>query len=114
MTVLAQFAMGDAWRVGVDPSERTGLVTLLVRNPIFAAMIPAFMGILLLAPNVLTIAAAILLTVALELHVRLIEEPYLLRVHGEQCAAYAARVGRFIPGIGCPRLRRAARKRADG
>jgi len=108
MTVLAQFAMGDAWRVGVDPSERTELVTdgpfSLARNPIFAAMIPAFTGIVLLAPNVLTIAGAILLTVALELHVRLIEEPYLQRVHGERYAAYAARVGRFLPGIGRLRL----------
>jgi protein-S-isoprenylcysteine O-methyltransferase Ste14 len=108
MTVLAQFAMGDAWRVGVDPSERTELVTdgpfSLARNPIFAAMIPAFMGITLLAPNVLTIAGATLLTLALELHVRLVEEPYLLRVHGEQYATYAARVGRFLPGIGRLRL----------
>jgi protein-S-isoprenylcysteine O-methyltransferase Ste14 len=108
MTLLAQFAMGDAWRVGVDLSERTELVTdgpfSLARNPIFAAMIPAFTGIVLLAPNPLTIAGMILLTVALELHVRLIEEPYLLRVHGEQYAAYAARVGRFLPGIGRLRL----------
>ncbi len=104
MTVLAQFAMGDAWRVGVDPSERTELVIngpfSLARNPIFAAMIPSFTGTTLLAPNVLTVAGAILLVVALELHVRFIEEPYLLRVHGEQYAAYAARVGRFLPGIG--------------
>ncbi len=110
MTVLAQFAMGDAWRVGVDPSERTELVTdglfSLARNPIFAAMIPAFMGITLLAPNVLTLAGVILLTVALELHVRLIEEPYLLGVHGEQYAAYAAQVGRFLPGFGRLRINR--------
>jgi protein-S-isoprenylcysteine O-methyltransferase Ste14 len=104
MTVLAQFAMGDAWRVGVDPSERTKLVTdgpfSLARNPIFTAMMPAFTGIVLLAPNLLTIAGAILLTIALELHVRLIEEPYLQRVHGEQYATYAAQVGRFLPAIG--------------
>jgi protein-S-isoprenylcysteine O-methyltransferase Ste14 len=103
-TVVAQFAMGDAWRIGVDPSEQTELVThgpfSVVRNPIFAAMIPSFIGIALLAPNVLTIAGATLLTVALELHVRLIEEPYLQRVHGEQYAVYAAQVGRFLPGIG--------------
>jgi len=103
-TVLAQFAMGDAWRVGVDPSERTELVThgpfLLVRNPIFAAMIPAFVGVALLAPDLVTIAGAILLVVALELQTRLIEEPYLARAHGEQYAAYAARAGRFLPKVG--------------
>jgi len=103
-TLVAQFAMGDAWRVGVDPSERIDLVTdgpfALVRNPIFAAMIPAFSGVALLAANVVTLAGVILLIVALELHVRLTEEPYLLTVHPEQYAAYAARVGRFLPGIG--------------
>jgi protein-S-isoprenylcysteine O-methyltransferase Ste14 len=103
-TVVAQFAMGDAWRIGVDPSEKTELVTdgpfAVVRNPIFAAMIPAFTGIALLAPNVLTLTGAILAILALELQTRLVEEPYLATVHGEQYAAYAARVGRFFPGIG--------------
>jgi protein-S-isoprenylcysteine O-methyltransferase Ste14 len=108
LTVLAQFAMGNQWRIGVDPLERTELVAdgpfALVRNPIYAAMIPTFAGIALLAPNIATIAAAILVLVGLELHTRLVEEPYLLEVHGEQYASYAARVGRFLPGIG--RLRR--------
>jgi protein-S-isoprenylcysteine O-methyltransferase Ste14 len=108
ITVVTQFAMGDAWRIGVDPSERTELVTdgpfSEVRNPIFAAMIPSFAGIALLAPNVVTIAGAILLIVVLELQTRLVEEPYLSKVHGEQYAAYAARVGRFLPGFGRLRL----------
>lgn len=109
MTVHAQFAMGDAWRIGVDPSERTGLICdgpfSRVRNAIFAAMIPAFAGIVLLAPNATTLSGAGLLAVGIELHVRLIEEPYLLGVHDKRYAAYAARVGRFIPGIGRLRLR---------
>jgi protein-S-isoprenylcysteine O-methyltransferase Ste14 len=104
ITSVAQFVMGDAWRIGVDPSEHTELVThgpfSLVRNPIYAAMIPSFIGITLLAPNAVTIAGAILLVVALELQTRLIEEPYLSRVHGERYAVYAARVGRFLPAIG--------------
>jgi protein-S-isoprenylcysteine O-methyltransferase Ste14 len=108
LTVLAQFAMGDAWRIGVDPLECTELVAdgpfSLVRNPIYAAMMPVFAGIMLLAANVVTLAGAVLLAVALDLHTRLIEEPYLLSVHGERYASYGARVGRFLPGIG--RLRR--------
>jgi len=103
-TVAAQFAMGDAWRIGVDPEEQTELVTdgpfALVRNPIYGAMIPAFIGIALLAPNILTISGAILLVAALELHTRLIEEPYLNRIHGQRYADYASRVGRFLPAIG--------------
>jgi protein-S-isoprenylcysteine O-methyltransferase Ste14 len=108
ITSVAQFAMGDAWRIGVDPAERTELVIhgpfSLVRNPIFAAIIPSFTGIALLAPNAVTIVGAVLLMVAVELQTRLIEEPYLSRVHGEQYTVYAARVGRFLPGIGCLRL----------
>jgi protein-S-isoprenylcysteine O-methyltransferase Ste14 len=108
ITVIAQFGMGEAWRIGVDPSERTALVThgsfSVVRNPIYAAMIPFFTGIALLAPNGVTLAGAILLMVALELQTRFVEEPFLSRVHGEQYAAYAAQVGRFLPGIGRLRL----------
>jgi protein-S-isoprenylcysteine O-methyltransferase Ste14 len=107
ITSVAQFAMGDAWRIGVDPAGRTELVThgpfSLVRNPIYAAMIPSFMGIALLAPNAVTVTGAMLLIVALELQTRLIEEPYLSVVHGERYAVYATRVGRFLPGIGCLR-----------
>jgi protein-S-isoprenylcysteine O-methyltransferase Ste14 len=107
-TFGAQLAMGEAWRVGVDPGERTRLVTggpfAIVRNPVYAGMIPFFAGIALLVPGPLTIAGAVLLVVALELQIRLVEEPYLKRVHGAAYADYAGRVGRFLPGIG--RLRR--------
>jgi protein-S-isoprenylcysteine O-methyltransferase Ste14 len=103
-TLAAQLAMGDAWRIGVDPSEHTELVTTgpfaIVRNPIYAAMIPSFTGIALLAPNLLTILGVALLIAALELQTRLVEEPYLLRLHGERYALYASRVGRLFPGVG--------------
>jgi protein-S-isoprenylcysteine O-methyltransferase Ste14 len=107
-TVGAQLAMGASWRVGVDPEERTRLVTdgpfAVVRNPIYAGVIPFFAGIALLVPSIVTIAGAILIVVALELQTRLVEEPHLLRSHGREYADYAARVGRFVPGLG--RLRR--------
>lgn len=104
LTFGAQLAMGDAWRVGVDPEERTELVTGgpfgLVRNPIYSAMIPTVLGLALMVPNVLAVAALLTLVIALELQVRLVEEPYLLQVHGDAYAEYAARVGRFAPGLG--------------
>jgi protein-S-isoprenylcysteine O-methyltransferase Ste14 len=103
-TLVAQGAMGSSWRVGVDASERTDLVTdgpfSVVRNPIFAAMMPAVLGLALLVPNVLSLAGVLLLLVAVELQVRLVEEPHLLRSHGDRYAAYASRVGRFVPGLG--------------
>jgi protein-S-isoprenylcysteine O-methyltransferase Ste14 len=104
LTFGAQLAMGDAWRIGVDPEERTELVTDgpfgLVRNPIYSAMIPTVLGLVLMVPNALAIAAIVCLVIALELQVRLVEEPHLLRTHGAAYADYAARVGRFVPGVG--------------
>lgn len=104
LTFGAQLAMGNSWRIGVDPDERTELITdgpfQLVRNPIYSAMIPTVLGLVLMVPNILSIAALAALVVALELQVRKVEEPYLLQVHGREYADYAARVGRFIPGLG--------------
>ncbi len=104
LTFGAQLAMGDAWRIGVDPEERTELVTGgpfgLVRNPIYSAMLPTVFGLVLMVPSVVAIAGLATLFAGLELQVRLVEEPYLLQVHGNAYADYAAHVGRFVPGFG--------------
>ncbi len=103
-TVYAQIAMGESWRVGVDEQERTALVTsgpfAVVRNPIYAAFLPATVGLALLVPNAVAFVGLAMLFVALEIQVRLVEEPYLLRAHGDSYRQYAARVGRFVPGLG--------------
>ncbi len=80
----------------------------LVRNPFSTAMITAALGVALVVPTVIALAAFAAILVAVELHVRLVEEPYLLRTHGEADSAYAARVGRFVPAVG--RLRRNRRQ----
>lgn len=109
-TFYAQVAMGTSWRIGVDESERTELVTSgpfgLVRNPIFSAMLPTALGLVLVVPSWVALLGLVGLAVALELQVRVVEEPYLLRAQGERYAQYAARVGRFVPGVG--RLREQA------
>lgn len=104
LTFAAQLAMGDSWRIGVDPDEQLALVTdgpfALVRNPIYSAMIPTVLGLVLLVPSAVALAAFACLVAGLELQVRLVEEPYLLETHGGEYAGYAARVGRFVPGLG--------------
>lgn len=104
LTFYAQVAMGTSWRIGVDHEERTQLVTTgpfaLVRNPIFAAMLPTALGLTLLVPSWVAIAGLAGLVVALELQVRVVEEPYLLAVHGDAYSDYAADVGRFFPSVG--------------
>lgn len=103
-TFAAQLAMGDSWRIGVESEERTDLVTdglfALVRNPIYSAMLPTALGLALLVPSAIALLAFAALVVALELQVRVVEEPYLIRTHGDEYADYGARVGRFVPGIG--------------
>lgn len=103
-TFLAQLAMGDSWRIGVESEERTELVTDglfgLVRNPIYSAMVPTVLGLALMVPSPLALIAFVALVLALELQVRVVEEPYLFRAHGSAYVQYAARVGRFVPGIG--------------
>ena len=103
-TLWSQLAMGASWRIGVDEGERTALVThgpfRLVRNPIFTAMIATAAGIALLVPGVPALSGVACLVIGLELHVRLVEEPYLRRTHDRRYATWAARTGRFVPGLG--------------
>lgn len=90
-TFATQLAMGTSWRIGVDETERTDLVT---------AMATTGLGLALMVPNLVALLGFALLLVALQLQVRVVEEPYLVRTHGQSYAAYAATVGRFIPGLG--------------
>ena len=106
-TVYAQLDMGDSWRIGVDPGETTTLVRTgvfgWVRNPIFTAMITFGFGIALVTPNLVAIAGFLLLVATIELQVRIVEEPYLLTVHGDAYRDYLANIGRFVPGVGVDR-----------
>lgn len=103
-TLYAQLTMGESWRVGVDEREKTDLVTggpfAVVRNPIFAAMIPTSLGLTFMVPNVVAFAGFAALVLALEIQVRLVEEPYLRATHGPAYVSYAARTGRFAPRVG--------------
>ena len=103
-TVATQLAMGTSWRIGVDDTETTELVTTgpfaLARNPIFTAMATTGLGLGLMVPNLVAMLGFVLLVVALQLQVRVVEEPYLLRTHATSYESYAASVGRFLPGLG--------------
>ncbi|MGB3412030.1 MAG: isoprenylcysteine carboxylmethyltransferase family protein [Microthrixaceae bacterium] len=103
-TTAAQVRMGASWRIGVDPAERTGLVTggvfALVRNPIFTAMLVTALGLTLMVGNIISLAGLGALFAALEVQVRFVEEPYLRTVHGPDYERYTATAGRFLPGLG--------------
>jgi protein-S-isoprenylcysteine O-methyltransferase Ste14 len=102
-TLAAQTGMGASWRIGVDPAERTDLVTTgpllgAVRNPIFTAMVAAQLGVVLMVPTWVSVLALVALVVAVQLQIRAVEEPYLQSVHGVAYVEYASRTGRFFPG----------------
>ncbi|MGW8437857.1 methyltransferase family protein [Nocardiopsis sp. NPDC055879] len=96
--------MGTSWRIGADEGERTVLIThgvfAPVRNPVFTGRGALLFGQVLAVPSALSVAALLVFVVAVQVQVRAIEEPYLLRIHGAACSGYAARTGRFRPGIG--------------
>lgn len=66
--------MGDSWRIGVEPTERTALVTThpfgLVRNPIFTAAVTTFTRAQRHA-----VGGLLTLIVGIELQVGTAEEP---------------------------------------
>jgi protein-S-isoprenylcysteine O-methyltransferase Ste14 len=103
-TLATQLAMGASWRPDVDPTTRTALVTTgpfrLVRNPIFTATAATAAGLALIVPNLVAVTMLAAFLTALQVQVRLVEEPYLHRVHGTAWEQYAARTGRFLPWIG--------------
>jgi protein-S-isoprenylcysteine O-methyltransferase Ste14 len=104
VVIAAQYQMGNSWRIGVEPRETTPLITVglfgIVRNPIFSGMLLATAGMLTMVPNLISAVAFGSLFVGLQMQVRLIEEPHLVRVHGNQYLSYAGLVGRFLPWIG--------------
>lgn len=102
-TLAGQAGMGASWRIGVDPAERTELVTsgifAVVRNPIFTTMVAAQLGLLLVVPSWLSLLGLGCLTLAVQIQVRAVEEPYLRAVHGAAYRHYEASVGRFLPRV---------------
>ena len=100
---VAQQGMGRSWRIGVDTAG-SELVTAgpfrHVRHPIYSFLVLLHLAVALLVPNAAGIASLALAVLFVELQARAVEEPWLLREHGGAYAAYAARTGRFIPGVG--------------
>ena len=85
--LAAQLAMGESWRIGVDESERTNLVTdgmfRYVRNPIFSFVGVSMLGFFLTVPNGWALIAMVLTAIGIHLQVRFVEEPHLLSVHSK-------------------------------
>ena len=102
LEVAGQLSMGGSFRVGLDDRPTT-LITSgpfrLVRNPVFAGLLVALSGFVLLTPSPWSLMGVLWIASLIAIQIRL-EEAHLFRLHGEEYASYASRVGRFLPGIG--------------
>jgi protein-S-isoprenylcysteine O-methyltransferase Ste14 len=103
VVVVGQAQMGKSWRMCVDDAKRTELVTTGVfgfsRNPLYSASNLLLVGVLLLSPSPWTVSLLATGYLLVSLQTRL-EEAHMLALHGKTYRAYAARVGRFVPGLG--------------
>ncbi len=103
LMVAAQLGMGASWRVGIDEEASPGLVTgglyRVCRNPIYLGMFISLVGLVAVLPTWPTVA--ILLAVFFSIRSQVFEEEeYLIKTYGDEYREYAARIGRFVPGLG--------------
>jgi protein-S-isoprenylcysteine O-methyltransferase Ste14 len=95
--------MGTSWRLGIDPREKTALVTTglyaRVRHPIYGLSIALMLGTLAAAPSVPMAVVAFIHIALLQVEARR-EESHLRRVHGAEYDAYSRKTGRVLPRRG--------------
>lgn len=100
LTVVCWRNMGTAWRMGIDPNEKNRLVFggpfALVRHPIYALSTVLCWGTAAVIPSPAMLIVAVGHTLLLQWEARR-EEDHMTAQHGEAYAAYARRVGRFVP-----------------
>lgn len=97
--IIAQFQMGNSWRIGINENEKTTLITNRLyqysRNPIYLGLLISFFGFFLIAPNALSLCCLVLSYPSVEIKIRL-EEQYLIEKHGNDFRAYMEKVNRWI------------------
>lgn len=97
--MIAQMNMGRSWRIGIDHARATDLVSdglfRCSRNPIFLGMIVLLIGLLLVQPDAVTLAAFVAGFISISVQIRL-EEQHLSALHGVTYQQYCAKVRRWI------------------
>lgn len=93
-------AMGRAWRIGIDPENRSELAQdgpyRWIRHPIYSGMLVMLIGTATLVSHPAVAGAALLTGLGIT-HQAHREEQYLLGAFGDRYAGYLARTGRFFP-----------------
>ena len=101
-TIFCWRQMGRSWRMGIDPGERTPLITsgafAILRHPIYALSQTMMAGTIIALPTPLLILIATLHIFLLHWEARR-EERHMIRLHGDVYQQYRQRVGGFIPKV---------------
>lgn len=96
---VAAFSMKSSWRVGIDKSTNTTLITNGIykysRNPAFLGFDFMFIGLFMLFPNILTLITILLSAFSIHLLI-LQEEKHLLEVFGREYDNYKKATGRYL------------------
>jgi len=96
---IAQFQMGNSWRIGIDKENRTGLVTKgifsISRNPIFLGMVVSVLGVFFVIPNIITFFLTLTTYFIIQIQIRL-EEEFLTKEHGKQYQEYKQKTKRLL------------------
>lgn len=103
-TLWCYVIMGNAWRIGVNPAEKTALVQSgpyqSVRHPIYMFQIVMLAGAALLLPTALSLLTLVVHYVCIFAKAS-DEEAHLLTTHGGEYRDYLSRTGRFFPKLFC-------------
>jgi len=98
-TAIAQYQMGQSWRIGIDRENRSPLVEkglyTFSRNPIYVGIVATLLGLFLIIPNVLTLMVFAVSVIVISIQVRL-EEKHLLESHSTTYQEYQSRVRRWL------------------
>lgn len=97
--IIAQFQMGDSWRIGFNETHKTELITKgfygYSRNPIYVGLVISLLGFFLAAPNALSLCCLVLSYPSIQIKI-LMEEEYMLSKHGKDFEEYMKSVRRWI------------------
>lgn len=99
LAILSQKEMKNSWRMGIDYTSKTTLITHGIfgysRNPFFVCLIGIFLSLFLILPNILTLFLWIIEWMLITLQIRL-EEAYLTSKHGQNYLDYTKKTPRYL------------------
>ncbi|MNM90414.1 Isoprenylcysteine carboxyl methyltransferase (ICMT) family protein [compost metagenome] len=97
--ITAMVQMRTSWRVGIDDTTRTALITSGIyrysRNPAFVGFDLMFIGLYLMYPNWVTLCVTVLNLLAFHCLI-LQEEKHLRRIFGESYQLFSQKTPRYL------------------